>query len=35
MMTAAVHIQVDVVILSWTRPDDTIATIASAAAQDG
>lgn len=34
MMTAA-RIQVDVIILSWNRPDDTIAAIASAAEQEG
>ena len=35
MMKAAARIDVDVVILSWNRPDDTLAAIASAAAQEG
>ena len=34
-MNPAPDIQVDVIILSWNRPDDTIAAIASAAEQEG
>lgn len=35
MMKVAARIDVDVIILSWNRPDDTLAAIASAAAQEG
>ncbi|UCV24548.1 glycosyltransferase family 2 protein [Ferribacterium limneticum] len=34
-MNPASDVQVDVIILSWNRPDDTIAAIASAAEQEG
>lgn len=34
-MTCASRSQVDVIILSWNRPEDTIAAIASALEQDG
>lgn len=34
-MNPAPDVQVDVIILSWNRPDDTIAAIASAAEQEG
>lgn len=34
-MTSASSVQVDVIILSWNRPDDTMAAIASAVAQEG
>lgn len=35
MMKASAQSDVDVIILSWNRPDDTLAAIASAAAQEG
>jgi GT2 family glycosyltransferase len=34
-MNPAANVQVDVIILSWNRPEDTIAAIASAAEQEG
>lgn len=34
-MNPVADVQVDVIILSWNRPDDTIAAIASAAEQEG
>ncbi|MBT3068507.1 glycosyltransferase family 2 protein [Rhodoferax sp. U11-2br] len=34
-MTIASQVEVDVIILSWNRPEDTIAAIASAAEQQG
>jgi GT2 family glycosyltransferase len=34
-MSIATNVQVDVIILSWNRPEDTIAAIASSAEQEG